>query len=319
MTLTAVVATVVALCLAVSHRNTAATAPVSHPGARMPEVGAGGIARHAVADQALADLHLRVTPALARAYAAAGALRDGDAHACDHLDQATLAEMAHADDLVALAVAEPGTRVPTRLPDGTVLGTAAEAARPGFDGAGARGVPLAPLAGQPAAASQPDPGQPTVGSSGLAAHEAPAAGTQPPSTATPVPAIPDAAPAAADAGTVAHALVASGRQPSPIQGDLVKQLTAPDAWVAIPYQPAQVGGKPLFIQNVSGAEYAIALYGSDFGSVRLNGGLVVPGRYYRIDGAVRIDSRVPVGVHIRPLTAVGPYYPQPLRIPTADG
>jgi hypothetical protein len=105
----------------------------------------------------------------------------------------------------------------------------------------------------------------------------------------------------------------------PIQGDLVKQLIAPNAWVAIPYQPAKVAGAPLIIQNISGGDYAIALYGSDFGSVRLDGGLIVPGRFYRINGSSRIDSQVPLVVHIRPLNAVGPYYPQPLQVPSADG
>ncbi len=112
---------------------------------------------------------------------------------------------------------------------------------------------------------------------------------------------------------------AQDRQPIPISGGTTKQLTLPDAWLAIPYQPALVQGQPLVIANQSGGDYAISLLGSDFGEVRLDGGLVVPGRYYRINGAATITSTVPVGVHVRPLTAVGTYYDQPLLLPSADG
>jgi hypothetical protein len=108
-------------------------------------------------------------------------------------------------------------------------------------------------------------------------------------------------------------------QPLPIVGDRVKDLIAPDAWVAIPYQPAAAGGQPLVINNRSGSGYAISFHGDDFGGVRVNGGLVVPGRHYRLDGSMQVTSDVPVNVHVRPLSAVPSYFEQPLQWPRANG
>lgn len=105
---------------------------------------------------------------------------------------------------------------------------------------------------------------------------------------------------------------------SPIIGDLDKELIAPDAWVAIPYKPGLTQGRPLTIRNTSGAGYAISLHGTDFGTVRVNGGLVIPGRFYQIHTGVEITSDVPVNVHIRPLGVVSDYHDMPV-MPSANG
>jgi hypothetical protein len=265
-------------------------------------VGAAGERHHRRVDGAVAALgalHLHLTPALARAYAAAGALMDGRRQDLAGLDATTLAELGRAEELLAYATALPGQRLATRLGDGTTMqiGQLGSAAAPP---AGAAATPAAgpgPGAITGASARRGDTGT-------LATAAAPGAGAG-------ANALPDAA--------VASSMTSQARQPIPISGDTTKQLTLPGAWLAIPYRPAQVQGQPLVIENQSGGEYAISLIGDDFGEVRLDGGLVVPGRYYRINGSATITSTVPVGVHIRPLSAVGAYYGQPLILPSADG
>lgn len=112
---------------------------------------------------------------------------------------------------------------------------------------------------------------------------------------------------------------APDRSPTPIRGDLDKVLTAPDAWVAIPYDPQRSAGQPLTIANKSGGDYGYCINGEDFGMVRVDGGLVVPGRFYRLDGRITITSAVPVGIHIRPLHTLGAYADAPRLPPRGKG
>ncbi len=226
----------------------------------------------------------RISTALARAYAAAGEMLDGKRADCAALDAQSAAELGHARELLALAHPLVGAGRPTRLPDGTELR---------IDGA-------APAEAAP----------PPFGSHAQVQRDGAAA-------TLPGEAVARTAPVQADAAS--SLTVGSAKQPIPIRGDLVKELIAPDAWVAIPYKPGLVEGQPLVIKNLSGSGYAISVNGDDFGSVRVNGGLVVPGRYYRIDGEITVESSVPVGVHIRPLTAVSIYYPEPQPAPSANG
>jgi hypothetical protein len=107
--------------------------------------------------------------------------------------------------------------------------------------------------------------------------------------------------------------------PTPIRGDLDKVLTVPDAWVAVPFDPQRAGGKPLTLRNDSGGDYGYSLHGDDFGSVRVNGGLVVPGRFYRLDGTITITSGVPVGVHLRPLATIATWADAPRLPPGGKG
>jgi hypothetical protein len=284
----------------------AAAPPAAPAGAPPVALGAAGEHQHRRGDDALAAvgaLRLRLTPALARAYAAAGALRDGRRHDLAGLDPTTLAELGHAEELLAYATARPGQRLATRMADGTTMQIGSGPAPPAGPAAGGS-------AGSAGSAGS-GPGV-TTGSSVRRDDGGATATTGAPAATSPGAAeLPD--------GAVASSLSAQDHMPIPISGQTTKQLTLPDAWLAIPYQPAQVNGQPLVIVNSSGGEYAISLLCEDFGEVRLDGGLVVPGRYYRINGRTTITSTVPVGVHIRPLNAVGPYYDQPLIMPSADG
>lgn len=94
-------------------------------------------------------------------------------------------------------------------------------------------------------------------------------------------------------------------------------ITGRDAWAAIKAKPGQ--GLPIHIIDRGEGGHVIAVFGDDFGTVRVNGGLVVPGRYYLIKGSVEITGMAPVGVHIRPLSAVPSYHEQPLMAPSANG
>lgn len=124
---------------------------------------------------------------------------------------------------------------------------------------------------------------------------------------------------AIDGRLVARTLSSGDKAPTPTRGDRVKEILEPDAWIAVPYDPARVAGEPLEITNRSLGHYVLRLDADDYGSVRLNGGLVVPGRYYLMDGTMTISGDVPVGVTIRPLGVVHGYFDQPVRPPSANG
>ncbi|HEX3132281.1 MAG TPA: hypothetical protein VHX44_01725 [Planctomycetota bacterium] len=94
-------------------------------------------------------------------------------------------------------------------------------------------------------------------------------------------------------------------------------ITGHDAWAAIKVKPGQ--GLPARITDRGQGGHVIAVFGEDFGTVRVNGGLVVPGRYYLINGSVEITGMVPLGIHIRPLSAVPSYHDQSLMVPSANG
>lgn len=94
-------------------------------------------------------------------------------------------------------------------------------------------------------------------------------------------------------------------------------ISGRDAWAAIKAKPGQ--GLPIRITDHGEGGHVIAVFGDDFGTVRVNGGLVVPGRYYLINGNVEITGQVPLGIHIRPLSAVPSFHDQPLMAPSANG
>jgi hypothetical protein len=118
---------------------------------------------------------------------------------------------------------------------------------------------------------------------------------------------------------VARTLATDGRLPPPVRGELAKELVEPDAWIAVPYDPRLTQGQALTLTNRSLGEYVLRLDADDYGSVRLNDGLVVPGRYYLVQGTLTITSEVPVGVIIRPLGVVHAYDERPVAMPTANG
>lgn len=94
-------------------------------------------------------------------------------------------------------------------------------------------------------------------------------------------------------------------------------ISGRNVWAAIRAEPGR--GLPVRIADRGEGGHVVALFADDTGSLRLNGGLVVPGRYYRIQGTVEITSSAPVNVHIRPLSAVPDYHDGPLQAPSANG
>lgn len=94
-------------------------------------------------------------------------------------------------------------------------------------------------------------------------------------------------------------------------------ISGRNVWAAIHAEPGR--GLPVRIADRGEGGHVVALFADDTGSLRLNGGLVVPGRYYRIQGLVEITGSAPVNVHIRPLNAVPDYHEGPLQAPSANG
>lgn len=170
------------------------------------------------------------------------------------------------------------------------------------------------------------PGLPMVLPDGTVAGMKPDPAPRVPLTTTPVETHNDApTPAdrerarAIDGRLVARTLTSNGKTPPPSRGDRVKEILEPDAWMAVPYNPTLTAGEPLVLTNRSLGEYVLRIETDDYGSVRLNGGLVVPGRFYLMQGTMTISGDVPVGVMIRPLGVVHGYYDQPVRPPSANG
>jgi hypothetical protein len=92
-------------------------------------------------------------------------------------------------------------------------------------------------------------------------------------------------------------------------------LTGDDVWAMVRLDPAR-GYLRIVDQSQDG--YVISLHGADFATIRLNGGLVVPGRYYQVQGTAEITGSTATAVHIRPLTAVSASYATPL-LPAGNG
>lgn len=88
------------------------------------------------------------------------------------------------------------------------------------------------------------------------------------------------------------------------------------AWAGISHRPDDGA---LRIVDAGEGGHAFTVRSADFGTVRVNGGIVVPGRHYRIDGPITITAGVEVGVDIVPLDAVPEYWDQPFALPTGPG
>jgi hypothetical protein len=94
-------------------------------------------------------------------------------------------------------------------------------------------------------------------------------------------------------------------------------ITGKGVWAAIRFDPTVQPSVRLINRGEGG--YVFCLRGKDFGSVRVNGGLAVPGRYYVIDGPIDISSQVAIGIEICPLVATWNYYATPLPPPRVNG
>jgi hypothetical protein len=95
------------------------------------------------------------------------------------------------------------------------------------------------------------------------------------------------------------------------------ELLEPGLWAKVPFRPDQ---RPrLVIADRCDGGYAVAFYGSDFSTIRLDGGLVVPGRFYHVHGDAVITGAASCSVDIRPLAAVPAVAEQPARPPQGNG
>ena len=106
-----------------------------------------------------------------------------------------------------------------------------------------------------------------------------------------------------------------------LPGDISRQdaahvIRGRGVWAGINLHPDD---GPLRIVDAGEGGYAFTCWASDFGTVRVNGGIVVPGRHYRIQGEVTITSAVEMGVDIVPLEAVPEYWNEPFTVPTGAG
>jgi hypothetical protein len=94
----------------------------------------------------------------------------------------------------------------------------------------------------------------------------------------------------------------------------------PGQWADIEFEPMAHGLSGLRIGNGSHGEYAIAVEASDFTTIRLNGAMIVPGRFYRVTrGGALINGQIKAHVTIRPLSALPVYVEAPTAFPPSAG
>jgi len=240
--------------------------------------------------------------ALARAYAAAGAAQDGDPHLLTALDPLARISLPVAQRLLSGAVAQPGRAVPSTFDGGSMA--------------------VAPRAGAPAAAD-PTPASPPGSALGNALPPG-SGGSAPPSSVGPS-ALSSRGLAATSPSTVARRLDGNHlpERTSALQ-DTVDgpELLLPGYWAVSPFRPS-IHSRGLRIANHSEADYAVSLESTsgDFSNLRLDGGLVVPGRFYRLPAGrtTAVTGDVPASAVIRPLDALPHYYEQPQRPPMGSG
>lgn len=79
------------------------------------------------------------------------------------------------------------------------------------------------------------------------------------------------------------------------------------------------GDQPLVLIDNSQGQHAFRIHGDNLGSVRVNDGLIIPGRSYAITGTVRIESAASIGVDIVPLVAVPEYHDTVFALPHGAG
>jgi len=82
-------------------------------------------------------------------------------------------------------------------------------------------------------------------------------------------------------------------------------LTSDQVWALARLDPSK---GQLVITNKSTGDYSVSLLGSDFGTIRVNGGLVVPGRNYLVHGSVTVTGSCNCAIHIRPISIAATVY-----------
>lgn len=83
-------------------------------------------------------------------------------------------------------------------------------------------------------------------------------------------------------------------------------------WAAMTWEPGQ---PPIRLREEDSAGHAVCIHAEDTSGLRINGGMVVPGRHYRIGSGLDIQATGPIGVDIVPLDATHLVYDQPIPVP----
>lgn len=96
-------------------------------------------------------------------------------------------------------------------------------------------------------------------------------------------------------------------------GPGLQSVTGPGVWAAMDHS----GGTLQFTVS-EGDEYALAFFCDDPGTLRLNGGLIIPGRFYRITQTATITGG-PAKIHLRPRSALKEWFDGPLLATRVDG
>jgi hypothetical protein len=113
---------------------------------------------------------------------------------------------------------------------------------------------------------------------------------------------------------LAHTVSAAQALRDTPQGPVFQQ---PGLWAKASFNPALQ--QQLVITDACAGGYAIAIYAADYSTIRLDGGLVVPGRYYQVDGHSVITGDSGCNVDIRPLSVVPTYSRGAARLPQSNG
>ena len=138
----------------------------------------------------------------------------------------------------------------------------------------------------------------------------------PPASGTP------AAAAYADLEPAAPVVARTDAGTAQVSGSVTSQaagaaIDGEGVWSAIWREP---GDSPFRIEDTIADRHAIRLHPQDPGSLRVNGGLVVPGRCYRVGTGLVIESAGKVGIDIVPLDAAPLVYDGPIPLsPVGSG
>lgn len=113
-----------------------------------------------------------------------------------------------------------------------------------------------------------------------------------------------------------------GAPPRPgavVQTERVLALHESDLYSDMLYDASLYQGQDYQLENASPGDYVVHFATEDPGTLRVNDGLVIPGRWYLIDGTMSVRSEQNVRLTVRPADQVTGFHVGSAAVPAADG